>query len=324
MVHFFAAMLFGSPAYLGWDPTVQLVRDPSSDSAAQYDYTVEDADGTQTVYRTLESISKQSEDRGMKSLRVWKAVEVRDGNPVGDPVVLKEMWRFNEIAQEGSNTRAVSEPTPTSTLSEEAQERLTRGVLTVLHHGDVIIRPDPSKPQVSFADRLPMHFNTFGKSVPPGLNILTGRRARQNFWTGWRELSDRRIHYRMVVKELCTPMYEIRWRPDKVVPALAQICEGALSFFRNLFALALVSTQLTRTRLSRSFPPLVLRCVHQKGWVHHDISYGNILIDSDGQARLSDFEFAEKYADKQTSYRVVRSGAAIKGRIFLTSSDRAM
>ena len=50
----------------------------------------------------------------------------------------------------------------------------------------------------------------------------------------------------------------------------------------------------------------MLRLVHKNGWVHHDISFGNILIDADGHARLTDFEFAVKFAEEVQFYAVVR------------------
>ena len=297
MVHFFVALLYATPAYVGWDTTVQLVRHPSGDCDVQYDYTVEDADGTQTTYRTLELLSKSDGD-STKHLRVWKTVELHEGSPVGDAVVLKDMWRCKEIPQEGSNMRAIVEPDTQPTSSDGAQKILQRGVLTVLHHGDVIIRPDPSKPEVSSKDMVPAHFNVYGSSIPQGRNILTGRRVNQFFWTRPGEFSQKRIHYRMVVKELCTPLYEIRWEHDKVFRALAEVCE-CTSARVNL----LVQPRLTGIS---SFRLAVLRHLHQHGWVHHDISIGNILLDHDGQARLADFEFAEKYADQEKSHRIVR------------------
>lgn len=226
MVHFFVAMLFAEPAYLGWDPTVQLVRDLSVDSGPRYDYTVEDADGTKTVYRTLELLSDPDDNNGVKSLRIWKVVEIRDGSPYGDAAVLKETWRHPEISQEGGNMLAVAVPDAQSSLSEEEQEKLTRGVLTVLHHGDVIIRPNP---ETAFTDKLPMHFNNYGKTLPVGRDIDTGRRVDQGFWTKRDKLSRKRVHYRMVVKEFCTSLYEFRWKHEQLFPALAEICEGELS-----------------------------------------------------------------------------------------------
>ena len=49
-----------------------------------------------------------------------------------------------------------------------------------------------------------------------------------------------------------------------------------------------------------------LKALHQCGWVHRDISMGNILIDSDNRARLTDFEYAERVGASEQSYGVVR------------------
>ena len=46
--------------------------------------------------------------------------------------------------------------------------------------------------------------------------------------------------------------------------------------------------------------------MHKNGYVHHDISMGNILIDSDNRARLTDFEYAERVGASEQSYGVVR------------------
>lgn len=234
MVHFFLAMMFSCPTRLGWDATVQLVRNPSStdDSSVdvQYDYTVEDADGTQTIYRTRGLIAESEEGSNRGGLRVWRAVEVRDGAAHGDTVVLKDVWRCTEIPQEGTNMRGVAEPSPQSRLSEEDQEALKHSVLTVLHHGDVLIRANsngskenPESP-VFVQDRLPAHIRNYGKTLPKQYNDI--ELISPEWATQWNELSDRRVHYRMVVKELCTSIYEIRWDHLKVYPALAEACEG--------------------------------------------------------------------------------------------------
>ena len=71
MVHFFLVMLYTDvPTSFGWDPTVQLVREmcDNADVQAQYDYTVEDSDGTQTVYRTLGLLAEPSDSDSKKAL----------------------------------------------------------------------------------------------------------------------------------------------------------------------------------------------------------------------------------------------------------------
>ena len=52
-----------------------------------------------------------------------------------------------------------------------------------------------------------------------------------------------------------------------------------------------------------------LRMIHKNGYVHHDVSIGNVLIDAANHARLTDFEFAERFVDSdQKSRRMVRVG----------------
>ena len=47
--------------------------------------------------------------------------------------------------------------------------------------------------------------------------------------------------------------------------------------------------------------------MHSHGWVHRDLSYGNIIVDQEGKVRLIDFEYAKRYADKEVpEFRVVR------------------
>ena len=244
MVHFFMAMLFCTPSQLGWDPTVRLVHSPSVSSYepenGQYDYVVEDADGTQTIYRTLEVISF-SDDYGnaRKGLRVWKAIEVRDGAPHGEAVVLKDAWRYTDIEREGSKVRAVVVPDPAAdnAWSDGEKDALKRGVCTILHHGDVIIRPDAPSNLANasaeededhdlYADDLPTHLNDYLSTLPPQPEWLP---QPPRWWTGPGELSDRRMHYRIVIKEVCTPMRLVRWQHAKVFPALAQICESKCS-----------------------------------------------------------------------------------------------
>ena len=58
------------------------------------------------------------------------------------------------------------------------------------------------------------------------------------------------------------------------------------------------------TRTTHAWP--VLGILHKHGWVHRDLSYGNVLVDPQGRARLIDFEFAKMCANKdEPEFRVV-------------------
>ena len=244
MVHFFLVMLYTKdPAYLGWDPTVQLVHTPTGDANGdplpdvQYDYMVEDADGTRTIYRTLGLITESGDNNPRQGLRIWRAVEIHDGVPRGDAVVLKDVWRAPEIPQEGSNMRAASQPHPQSEMSEEDQDGLRRSTLTVLHHGDVVIRiptcsvPDAKTGDASdesflqLRDKLDAHRNNAAQWKPERHDYL-GNSMIPSLWTLGGEISGRLVHYRMVVKEVCTPMQDIRWDHHRIFPLIAEVCEG--------------------------------------------------------------------------------------------------
>ena len=41
-----------------------------------------------------------------------------------------------------------------------------------------------------------------------------------------------------------------------------------------------------------------MQILHQRGWVHRDLSYGNILLDDRGQTKLIDFEYAKQMGDQ--------------------------
>ena len=136
MIHFLGALLFSQPQDLGWDLTATLVPGPDGDP--QYEFIVEGADGTQTRYRTLELIvAAPKEPTNGRGTWVWRVIELRDGIPSGDPVVLKDVWRHGELAQEGTIIESIHD----SDLGDTERSLLRDHLLTVLPHGDVVIRP---------------------------------------------------------------------------------------------------------------------------------------------------------------------------------------
>lgn len=44
--------------------------------------------------------------------------------------------------------------------------------------------------------------------------------------------------------------------------------------------------------------------MHQAGWVHRDVSPSNILIDQQGQVKLTDLEYAKRLDDQLTSHHI--------------------
>ena len=222
VIRFFLPLLFADSVALGWDTTVVSAGVPG-----QYDITVEDADGTQTVYRTLEVLSTtRTELETGKGTRIWKAVELMDGVPHGMPVVLKDVWRHEELGREGDTLAAIRDCDP----SEDARKLLSQRTLTVLHHGDVVLRSPVvelpyvdynrlhSQNAVRFLQNKPLtdsRFMSAGPPIPP--HYVTSR--------GLRILLGRRLHYRIVFKELCVPLHSEK-SLSGVFTGLKDVCEG--------------------------------------------------------------------------------------------------
>ena len=61
---------------------------------------------------------------------------------------------------------------------------------------------------------------------------------------------------------------------------------------------------------------IALHLMHASGWVHHDISIGNILVDESGHGRLADMEYSKKMGTGQ-ELRIVSGTIVWRGfRIF--------
>ena len=187
---------------------------------------MEDADGTQTVFRTLDLISSTRVEREAgKSTRIYEAIEVRDGTPHGEPVVLKDVWRHEELGREGDTLGAIRQCDP----SQAARDLISRRTLTVLHHGDVVLRtpsvPHPyvdftrehSQNAVRFLQHRPLTDSRFmhpSEEIEPHYVPEDGRRI----------FLGRKFHYRVVFKELCRPLFE---QPlAAVFASIRDICEG--------------------------------------------------------------------------------------------------
>ena len=224
IVRFFSALLFAEPFELGWDTTIAFRKDRNGDS--QYDITIEDAGGKRTVYRTLELVSYTRSELEMgKATRIWRAVELRGGSPHGDPVILKDVWRHEELSREGDTLEAIRQ----SESSPAIQRLLSRRLLTVLHHGDVIIRTEAGRN--AHVDRTRLHTDNvvcFRRNQPlVDPRFASPHAQREPHFIppdGRRMLLGSRVHYRIVFKEVCTPLTN---KPlDTVLTALADTCEG--------------------------------------------------------------------------------------------------
>lgn len=178
----------------------------------QYEIVVEDALGVQTRYHTLELIvSSQCEMKG-KGTQVWRAVELRDGSPYRDPVVLKDVWRHGELVQEGSIIQSIRD----SVTSETERLLLDDHLPTVLHHGDVVIHSGSTlnPPHLDATQTHIRNLQTLcaGQQLAEPSILQPGTRLGPYLSgafdsEGRSEIRGRRIHYRIVFKEDCLPLH---------------------------------------------------------------------------------------------------------------------
>ncbi len=144
-------------------------------------------DGESLVYRTVELISDLAVESIIgKGTRVWKVIRLQDGEPFGEPAVLKDSWvdkdrpREGAICQELRSLHGPDGPPP----------ELADALLTVECYGNVFIEPGPDLIYLDHTIQLPTQPPNCGISPPP-------------VWSVGRY----KIHHWIVFKEICTPMF---------------------------------------------------------------------------------------------------------------------
>lgn len=194
----------------------------------QYDFDVRRADGSTSTFRSLELISGgHSKAVVQGKTRVWKVVPIINGVPTGQPVVLKDCWIYEELEREGETLRKIQ----LSENSEEFQRVFSANFLTVISHGEVFVG---SNEDALYCDRTINHRRNLkayvsGKSLPdPGFLVPRPRPPPAPIHQTESNLTGCRVHYRIVFKEICTPL-RLSTPLLKVFPALENICDGMLS-----------------------------------------------------------------------------------------------
>ena len=72
---------------------MRLLTNGQDNTEPRYEVTVRAPTGEETCYRTIKLLSAAATAHLLgKGTRVWKAVRLVDGEPTGDPVVLKDSW----------------------------------------------------------------------------------------------------------------------------------------------------------------------------------------------------------------------------------------
>lgn len=220
MSHVFLSLLYAAPYQLGWDPSVNAVE---TESGLQYDYIMQNPDDSKSTFRTLELLSSGRRAAVFGGgTRVWKVVQVIDTIPVGEPMVLKDVWIYSELEREGSTLEKIRQ----SDRSSEFQESMSANFLTVVCHGDVSIHP---RKGFSYHDRTLHHVGNaeaylLGNPLPDSSIDISPSPPSIPF-SDDNPLSGCRAHYRIVFKEVCRPL-ALSTPFDVAFPVLAQIGDG--------------------------------------------------------------------------------------------------
>ncbi|CCL98316.1 uncharacterized protein FIBRA_00310 [Fibroporia radiculosa] len=303
LVRIILSLAYASEAELGWDPTIVSVSSTRAVSQKMkraspepcYDITVRNANnGSEQIYRTIRMLS----DIGANALRghgtrVWEAQRLVDGKQREAPVVLKDCWIDDDRPREGDILEEVrrSHPDP------EGRAFLDKHLLTVVCHGDVKIDTADDNTRMLMTrgrdvgtgpgrftvqqpnNRKPGQQKTSTDDKASGSKEAKGdhrSRTERSSVPGQRMFRYHpKVHYRIVFVEVCQALF---------------MSTSIMSIFDDLAQTA-----------------QVLQRLHEAGWVHRDISLGNVL-ERDGVVKLADFEYAKRLDG--TSQHEIRTGTA--------------
>ncbi|KAJ3541551.1 hypothetical protein NM688_g6067 [Phlebia brevispora] len=228
------------------------------DDGLQYDIAVRSAGGHTRVYRTIESLFiSNSYAIRDKGTRVWKVTEVKNGREVGGLLTLKDTWVNADRTAEGTNIEDVR-----SQCASGSSDILSNlSIVSVEYHGNVYF--DRKGCLELDCSRSLVNHVTGGSG--PATTREEPARTQSSSCTSNQIGAARLAHYRIVTKDVCKPLDEER-------------------------SLAIIFRALASTCLA-------LQNMHAAGWVHRDVSTGNILLTSVGDALLADFQYAKRMGE---------------------------
>ena len=326
MVRLISSLAYASVAQLGYDPTMKLFW---AREEWNYQITVKGKDIHENVvtkvYKTIGTIANMSSNLRGRATRVYEAYEV--GNP-DSIVVIKDSWVDINRTKEGDTLKELLKD---ASDDEKAMflTVLIHGVVTIDGEEDLtrdllmkgyLVSTDPPKANNKRGNSDKIVVNALEKimakaviddgtveDIKPGdltykatifeivksskpdvshpesfvtsPDVSTSNKTKQTP----REYSPK-AHYRIVFKERGQSLHSMSCQGQiklpLVVRAMRHILEGRFYL--------LVLMNFSNTLL------LALAFLTQKGYVHRDISPGNIIF-YEGRAKLSDLEFAKKF-----------------------------
>ena len=143
------------------------------------------------------------------------------------------------------------------------------------------------------------------------LDVVAGRGGMATVWRAYDERLQRPVAIKVISDALATNpaavarfAREARTHAGIQHPNLVQVYDYSVTADQPYLVMEYVNGSTLSQRLDRGgFPAAAIRmlavellsalaCVHDHGVLHRDIKSGNVLIDNDGQARLTDFGLA--------------------------------
>ncbi|PCH42879.1 hypothetical protein WOLCODRAFT_17997 [Wolfiporia cocos MD-104 SS10] len=289
----FLALLYSSESDLCWDPSIRLVKDGDvqrrgCNNIPVYDITVYDRESKRSAtYRTTRVLSDVavSDLYGM-CMRVFAARRVENGQVrEGEPeVVIKDSWTDEDRRERHEADGKLHEEDPRRIEDgiQDEEDGLEDYLLTVLYHvmmrGKDLAEKCWSFDIYKFPSILPEHLSTSQKGgLRPSGSGKGDRRSLDHTVAIHLEIGKYppKYHYRVVYKEVCDPLY-CETSSKKVLKA----CSTAM---------------------------LVLQIVHRHGWVHPDMSPGNLLLYGE-RVELADWEYVSH--KKHAGVHEIRTGIA--------------
>ncbi|KAI0699998.1 hypothetical protein BC835DRAFT_1329496 [Cytidiella melzeri] len=300
LAHFFLSQMYAKSHELGYDPTMKPAADKRPRYRNQWDITVHYVeegsagdDGTEVktgtaTFRTIQVLSNVgAETIRSRGTRVWQARQIINGKEQPETVVIKDYWVDSDRMREATIWRNMLQDAP----SDELREPLKRHLLTPLYSGDVVIggQIDNTLSLLRRGTALPKDLEPFATVhlaplptseetvpeehplAPQGAGIIPPQAPPPPEMMVFHDKS----HHRIVFKETA-----------KTIENLNTVGTTLQAAGQTLGALSLI---------------------HACGWVHRDISSGNILI-VDGIVKIADLEYAKRMSDSSSNSS--RSGTA--------------
>jgi serine/threonine protein kinase len=280
---------------LGYDPTMerasgmpsQLIIGVHSDKDIK----------KERKFKTIKTIySRDADPMRSRGTRIFEAIEIDpNGREKGSRVVLKDIWIDSDRIREGAILDALY-----NDAVDEDKHLVRQYFLTTVCHGDVLLAESNivDDTECGLMRGLGLDYTKLFFLQRKGFvdTVVTTHRSA----SGPERLAQasrlvyipypvqkyaHKTHYRIVFKEKGITVDNVKTLPE-VLGILSGIVTGTFSFVSFICRISLRGCS-------------ALQLLRRLGWVHRDVSVGNIL-SCNGQAKLSDFEFAKKVGDEKS------------------------